>query len=209
MPDLKTFNEISTHLLSTALLALPPVKPTSPTLTPQIASLHLHPSLESALHILNGDLPSAHFLLRHMQAPPAVEGMLLHGILHRCEGDFPNARAWISDVSDACAGYLPKHRAEGVKLDAGVAEEVARHDVEDGDVGLMGFVYGVEGALGLVDDVEYFRKRKGGPGERGSLEETVREEIGRWWSGVLVSLGRGSGGMRGGRGRGMGWRCRG
>lgn len=114
-----------------------------------------------------------------MQAPPAVEGMLLHGILHRCEGDFPNARAWISDVSDACAGYLPKHRAEGVKLDAGVAREVARHDVEDGDVGLMGFVYGVEGALGLVDDVEYFRKRKGGPGERGSLEETVREEIGR------------------------------
>jgi hypothetical protein len=33
--------------------------------------------------------------------------------------------------------------------------------------------------LELIDDVEYFRKRKGGSGERGSLEETVREEMER------------------------------
>lgn len=117
-----------------------------------------------------------------MQAPPAVEGMLLHAILHRCEGDFANARAWIGDVDDACAGFLPKHRTEGQKLDEEVWGEVKRCNVEDGEVGLVGFVYGevgVEGALELVDDVEYFRKRKGGSGERGSLEGTVREEIER------------------------------
>ena len=33
-----------------------------------------------------------------MQAPPAVEGMLLHAILHRVEGDWDNARAWLEDV---------------------------------------------------------------------------------------------------------------
>ena len=181
--NLKSFPQISTHLLTTARLALPPPgPPTSKPLTPLIASLRLHPTLEAALHILNADLPSAHFLLRHMQAPPAVEGMLLHSILHRCEGDFANARAWIADVGDACAGFLPKHRSEGRKLDGRVWEEIVRNGVEEGEVGLVGFVYGeegVEGALGLVDDVEFFRKRKGGAGERGSLEGTVREEMER------------------------------
>ncbi|KUJ21074.1 uncharacterized protein LY89DRAFT_715356 [Mollisia scopiformis] len=66
----------------------------------QISSLEIHPVLESALHILNLDLPSAHFLLRHMQADPVFEAMYLHGILHRVEGDIDNARAWYSDVKD-------------------------------------------------------------------------------------------------------------
>jgi hypothetical protein len=64
----------------------------------RVARLDLHPVVESALHILNLDLPSAHFLLRHMQAPPAHEAMFLHGILHRVEGDVANARAWYADV---------------------------------------------------------------------------------------------------------------
>jgi len=33
-----------------------------------------------------------------MQSPPAVEGMYIHGILHRVEGDYDNARAWYADV---------------------------------------------------------------------------------------------------------------
>lgn len=65
-----------------------------------ISSLSLHPTLESILHILNGDLPSAHFLLRHAQSKPAWEMMYLHGILHRIEGDIDNARAWYGDVED-------------------------------------------------------------------------------------------------------------
>ena len=54
-----------------------------------------------------------------------------------------------------------------------------------GDVGgggLLGFCSGGGGGvggLGLVGDVEDFRKRKGGGGERGGLEGTVREEVGR------------------------------
>ena len=34
-----------------------------------------------------------------MQAPPAHEGMFLHGILHRIEGDYDNARAWYKNVA--------------------------------------------------------------------------------------------------------------
>jgi hypothetical protein len=80
------------------LLSLPvsPRKPHIP--SDHITSLSLHPTIESALHILNLDLPSAHFLLRHMQAAPAWEAMYLHGILHRFEGDIDNARAWYGDV---------------------------------------------------------------------------------------------------------------
>lgn len=115
--------------------------------------------------------------------------MLLHGILHRCEGDFDNARAWIGDVGDAVAGFVPKHRAEGERLDEGVKREVARcgakcaegaEEEEEGD--LIAFVYGetgVEAAMELIDDIEFFRKRKGGAGEKGSLEVTVREEMER------------------------------
>lgn len=36
-----------------------------------------------------------------MQSTPAYEGMYLHGILHRVEGDYDNARAWYSDVKKA------------------------------------------------------------------------------------------------------------
>lgn len=68
---------------------------------PTIASLFLHPALESTLHLLNNDLPSAHFLLRHAQSDPAWECMYLHGILHRIEGDVDNARCWYGDVKDS------------------------------------------------------------------------------------------------------------
>jgi hypothetical protein len=67
-------------------------------LTTQIAALEFHPTIESALL-------SAHFLARHMQCSPKVEGMLLHGILHRIEGDYDNARAWYSDVASDDTGH--------------------------------------------------------------------------------------------------------
>lgn len=66
----------------TAILAalLPPLKPYpllpsfsssayDSSLSSSIAALSLHPTLEALLHILNNDLPSAHFLVRHMQSP--------------------------------------------------------------------------------------------------------------------------------------------
>jgi hypothetical protein len=107
-----TFSELYEALLSqcrTDPPLLPPVAAFSkttnrtirlPALGREIARLSLHPTLEAALHILNLDLPSAHFLVRHMQCAPAWEGMLLHGILHRIEGDYDNARAWYGQVKD-------------------------------------------------------------------------------------------------------------
>lgn len=100
LPDTTTFPTLYTHILTNhPAPLLPPSKPISPAFTARISSLSLHPTLEAALHILNHDLPSAHFLVRHMQAPPAHEGMFLHGILHRVEGDYDNARAWYGDVA--------------------------------------------------------------------------------------------------------------
>ncbi|KAH0006328.1 hypothetical protein KCU78_g12374, partial [Aureobasidium melanogenum] len=93
------FDELLAHLKTLPVPLLPPAKALDPTLTDKIASLYLHPALEALLHLLNHDLPSAHFLVRHMQSDPAFEAMYLHGILHRIEGDFNNTRAWYHDVS--------------------------------------------------------------------------------------------------------------
>ncbi|KAL8920791.1 MAG: hypothetical protein Q9172_004331 [Xanthocarpia lactea] len=100
-PEFPTFSDLYNHLLTLPAPLLPPGKATSPTLTASISALSLHPTLETAFHILNNDLPSAHFLVRHMQSPPAYEGMFLHGILHRIEGDYDNARAWYGNVSES------------------------------------------------------------------------------------------------------------
>ena len=80
---------------------LPPASPHEKSKTHEISDLLVHPTLEVILHLLNNDLPSAHFLVRHMQAAPQYEGMYLHGILHRIEGDYDNARAWYGDVADS------------------------------------------------------------------------------------------------------------
>jgi len=171
------FTTLSKHLLGSASLVKAPGQAKDKTLTSKIADLQLHPTLEATLHILNHDLPSAHFLVRHMQAAPALEGMLLHGILHRCEGDFRNARLWNGDVGDACEGWKPKKKDEGERLADEVAKQCGCLGVEGS---LAGFVYeeeGVDGAKRLIDDVEGFRKRKGGESEEGRLNERIREEM--------------------------------
>ncbi|KAF1961211.1 hypothetical protein CC80DRAFT_232663 [Byssothecium circinans] len=177
-----TLSSLTAHLLSTTHLTRPlSSHATHPSLTHQISSLLLHPSLEAALHILNADLPSAHFLVRHMQAPPAVEGMLLHSISHRCEGDFGNARAWASDVKDACEGWVPKHRGEK-KLNDEVSKQILR--AAEVDATLVEFVYrgDVEGLGKIIDDVENFRNRslkeKSSASEE-AIENRIREEMER------------------------------
>jgi hypothetical protein len=153
------------------------LKPHDPSLSALIASLRLHPTLEATLHLLNGNLPSAHFLVRHMQAPPALEGMLLHGILHRCEGDFPNARAWIGDVGDACGGWVPKRKEKGEKLDEDVRK--GTRGAEGVEKSLVEFVYGDQGADAakrVIDDVERVRNEGGDVDE---LERRIAEEMGR------------------------------
>lgn len=97
------FDTIYNALTSTYGFPVLPAKSPNPhnkDLSHKIAELSMHPTLESILHILNSDLPSAHFLCRHMQNDPAWEGMYIHGILHRVEGDLENAKAWYGDVSE-------------------------------------------------------------------------------------------------------------
>ncbi|KAK0386098.1 hypothetical protein NLU13_5935 [Sarocladium strictum] len=99
-PD-ATFASLYAQLRTHPKPLLLPARPLDDSLSHQISHLLVHPTLEAALHLLNHDLPSAHFLVRHMQAAPKHEGMYLHGILHRIEGDYENARAWYSDVSES------------------------------------------------------------------------------------------------------------
>jgi len=113
-----------------------------------------------------------------MQAPPAVEGMLLHGILHRAEGDFNNARAWVGDVRDACEGYTPKKKDAGDKLEKGVFEKT--RGGEGMEKSLVEYVYGDEDPGTLIDDVEAFRSRKSeADGEEKELERRTRKELER------------------------------
>jgi hypothetical protein len=171
-----TLSSLSAQLLPTTRLAQPPHHSTFPALTATISDAQFHPTIEAALHIANSDLPSAHFLVRHMQAPPAVEGMLLHGILHRAEGDFDNARAWIGDVGDACEGFVPKKKQEGERLDEGVFERVK--GVKEEEKSLVEYVYGDTEPGKLIDDVEAFRSKKAGGSEE-EIEERIRGELGR------------------------------
>jgi len=114
-------------------------------LTSTIASLELHPALETFLHILNADLASAHFLVRHMQSPPAWEGMLLHALLHRFEGHISNGRAWYTDIAGAAvleyvwgsegtvdevrdSAGLKKAAAEAIEQEKKAKEEAGRLD---------------------------------------------------------------------------------
>lgn len=151
-----TFADIYTHLLSLPPPLAPPSRLHSQTLTSQIASLLVHPTLEAALHILNQDLPSAHFLVRHMQAAPAHEGMLLHAILHRVEGDYENAKGWYAKV-------------EG--------EEVMRKVWVGGKEEAWGFVERVEGWVkrkeGKGEDLEVESRR-----EIERVVEVCRERFG-------------------------------
>ncbi|EPQ56018.1 hypothetical protein GLOTRDRAFT_129221 [Gloeophyllum trabeum ATCC 11539] len=68
-----------------------------PRLQSEIASLLVHPLLEAALHLLNHSLYAPHFLLRKMQNSRG--GQHLHGVLHRVEGDYENARIWYREAS--------------------------------------------------------------------------------------------------------------
>lgn len=177
-----TLDSIASTLLTETKLVHAPKKSHYVNLGSIIAGLAMHPTLEALLHILNHDLPSAHFLVRHMQAPPAVEGMLLHGMLHRAEGDFGNAQAWMSDVKDACEGFQPKKKEQGERLDDDVAEQVGGGDGQGGEgrkQSLVSFVYGSEEPGKLVEDVESFRKKKAnsrGEGEEEALERRIRVE---------------------------------
>ncbi|ATZ51968.1 hypothetical protein BCIN_07g05080 [Botrytis cinerea B05.10] len=162
-----TFKSIHNCLLKIPAPLLPPASPHDPTLTSKIASLQLHPTLETALHLLNLDLPSAHFLARHMQSAPAFEGMYLHGILHRIEGDYDNSRAWYSDVKESEI-YSNLWGQGGQTWKAWKEEHGNDGNRESLDNGQK-----------FLDAVQKFKEMngKGSEKEKASLERQSKEEI--------------------------------
>ncbi|PWN45452.1 hypothetical protein IE81DRAFT_339387 [Ceraceosorus guamensis] len=89
-----------------------------PHLTSKIADLHCHPALEAALHLANGDLYSAHFLVRKSQGG-AKELDWGHAILHRLEGDYGNAKCWYTDLSQLQNSHIYTQFWEGQSVTPG------------------------------------------------------------------------------------------
>ncbi|KAF2146109.1 uncharacterized protein K452DRAFT_203853, partial [Aplosporella prunicola CBS 121167] len=143
-----------------------------PASTPRIAALLLHPAIEAALHLLNDDLPSAHFLVRHAQAAPAFESMLLHGLLHRLEGDMANARAWYADVGAGGDKENPvQGDSEGARLLRYVWRVEGEGEEEREDEPWMRFLSRVEQVRGA--------KGEAAEAERRALAQTGKAELKR------------------------------
>ncbi|KAK5061377.1 hypothetical protein LTR84_007919 [Exophiala bonariae] len=173
-----------------------PVSPCKPIIdSSRISDLSLHPVLESLLHILNLDLPSAHFLLRHMQAAPAYEAMYLHGILHRIEGDLDNTRAWYRDVQDSDV-FRAVWSGEGSGFGGG-DEDVTRDqqahssiaddattdkDSENAAPGTNSMKVPIERALSFIDQLARARAPiRSGHIAPASLIHTSLDELSRVW----------------------------
>lgn len=208
----KPHEDILQQLLSPSthpLFSLP-VSPRKPIIaSSRISELSLHPVLESILHILNLDLPSAHFLLRHMQAAPAHEAMYLHGFLHRIEGDLDNARAWYRDVQDSevfkavwtgdgsgvgdgDGGSAPQAgegsmSAERVTKDCGdqslLTDDPTTHsDSGNSSLRAKGTKVPIERALSFIDQLAKARSTvRSGHTASGNLIHTSLDELSRVW----------------------------
>ncbi|KAJ9641886.1 hypothetical protein H2199_005099 [Coniosporium tulheliwenetii] len=180
--DSPSFQSLVSTLSALPPPLLPPGHSRLPHLTAAIASLLLHPTLEATLHLLNHDLPSAHFLVRKMQAAPAFEGMLLHAMLHRIEGDYNNARAWYADWEG------PVVQKKGDEMEAGEeGGEKGEWDGRAANADELEEVETVKGprrggpalrrALEFVDAVE--KLKRDGEGNKAELEGVSGREIRR------------------------------
>jgi hypothetical protein len=95
--------------------------------------------------------------------------MYLHGILHRIEGDYDNARAWYSDVKESDI-YAKIWGKEGHTWKSW--KELASDDRQLLDEGQK-----------FLDAVQRFKETKGKEGDKAALEEKSRkelDEITRW-----------------------------
>ncbi|WP_426452330.1 hypothetical protein ACP26L_09725 [Paenibacillus sp. S-38] len=72
-------------------------------------------AVKSALHLFNESLDASHELSQELHTP---EGSLLHGIMHRMEGDYPNAQYWLR-----LAGRHPFSEALGSRMQAYLQEQ--------------------------------------------------------------------------------------
>ena len=104
--------------------ALPPLRPEHvwhPGLDAEIAALPLPElaggradgpdcaaALTALLHLWNDSLDAAHDRVQHLATPT---GSALHGIMHRREGDFDNAKYWFRRAGDHPAWHGLQSRA--------------------------------------------------------------------------------------------------
>ncbi|TVX98303.1 hypothetical protein [Cohnella terricola] len=100
---------------------------------------------QAALHLWNDSLEAAHELVQELDTPT---GMLLHGIIHRREGDYDNAKYWFHRTGNhpayhglqaRAAAFLRQH--EGVR---GPLEQALDNIVTQGSWNPYLFVNAVE-----------------------------------------------------------------
>jgi len=155
----------------------PPTSPHKPLIpqkvgagVPTISSLSLHPVVESLLHLLNCDLPAAHFLCRHAEVKPKFESMFVHGMLHRIEGDIDNTRAWYGDVNGSEV-FQSVWKADG----SGVADDIHSENVPE--IARKGWKH-------YLDRIERYRdrtrKRQGTGGWEQDQDRLNPKEVTDW-----------------------------
>ena len=127
---------------------LKPERAWDPSLASAVAALQLPAgetgdALRSVLLLWNDDLDGSHTLSQDI---PSTTGSLLHGIMHRMEGDYWNAEYWFRRVgSHPCYGRI----ARGAEsLDGGAAFS------RDGAWDPYAFVRAVERAVSRGDAAE-------------------------------------------------------
>lgn len=75
-------------------------------------------ALKALLHLWNDSLDAAHDLVQDMETPT---GSALHGIMHRREGDFANAKYWFRRAGDHPAWHGLQARASEWLQEEGAA----------------------------------------------------------------------------------------
>ncbi|EST09182.2 hypothetical protein PSEUBRA_001133 [Kalmanozyma brasiliensis GHG001] len=105
--------------------AVPHNRPKHAELQAAIAEAAYHPAIEACLHLINGDLYSAHFLVRKAQGGSRYLDWL-HAILHKLEGDFRNAKMWYTDLGNSNAGASGGERARSSEESKGTADVFRR-----------------------------------------------------------------------------------
>ena len=88
------FAQLDAH---TEAPALAPRQPAIPGLSAAIQHSDLSPTLQCGLLIWNGDFHTAHPIA---QALDSADGSYWHGIVHRMEADYWNAKYWFKRVGE-------------------------------------------------------------------------------------------------------------
>lgn len=134
-----------------------------------LSELKLSGSLqEAALWLLAGDLDKSHAI---SQEHKSVEGAFWHGIMHRCEGDFWNAKYWFRQ----CKGHpVYQKLAERIECCSGKVPFPTDRLIKASTL-----------ADTLVDLIEQAESSKGGS-EQEAWSEPLQQVV--WWEWQLLFM---------------------